>query len=171
MISGNQSGIRDSVTVMTLRTSRERVIQTLAYEAGGLVVATPLFALAFGTDGSTSFLLLASLSLAMLLWSPLHNTFFDVLEWRSAHRLASDRPQLLRMVHAVSHEATSLVVTLPVLMAFGGLGLVEALFADFGLTAIYSAYAYAFHIVFDHFRPVPAPVRAGFLPEEDCDEP
>ncbi len=139
---------------MTLRTARERVIQTLAYEAGGLVVATPLYALAFGTDADESALLLAVVSVAMMIWSPIHNTLFDLAEWRMVRRVASDRPHVQRALHALSHEATAAIVTVPILMFLGGLGFVEALLADIGLSIVYTLYAYAFHWIYDRLRPV-----------------
>jgi uncharacterized membrane protein len=139
---------------MTLRSPRERLIQTFAYEAGGLCLSVPLYAV-FG-DGTTgeAFGLMLSLSIAVLIWSPIHNTLFDLVEFRASGRLASDRPQRWRLVHAISHEATTLVVTLPILMGLGGLSFWAALLVDLGLTALYTAYAYVFHLVYDRLRPM-----------------
>lgn len=139
---------------MTLRSPRERLIQTLSYEIGGLCLSVPLMAL-FGdrTAGETLWLMLA-LSVAVMIWSPIHNTVFDRLDFRLSERLASDRPQRWRLVHAASHEATTIVVTLPILIWVGGFDFWSALLADFGLTLLYTAYAYAFHLVYDRLRPV-----------------
>ena len=139
---------------MTLRSARERVIQTLAYEAGGLCLSVPLFALVSGGTTGEALWLLLVLSIAVLIWSPIHNTAFDWVDLRWSGRLASDRPQRWRLVHAVSHEATTLVVTLPILMALGGLSFWAALLADLGLTALYAVYAYVFHLIYDRLRPV-----------------
>lgn len=139
---------------MTLRSPHERLLQTIAYEVGGILVATPIYAAVFGQDLGGSAALLAALSVAVMLWTPVHNTLFDWIEWRSTGRLASDRPHRVRLLHALSHEATSLVVTLPLLMGLGGLGLAEALLADLGLTAVYAAYAYLFYWVYDRLRPM-----------------
>ena len=140
-----------------LRTPRERAFQTLCYEAGGFLAATPLYALFAGSDSAQSALLILSLSLAVMIWSPLHNSVFDLVEWRLCGRLASDRPHRLRLVHALSHEASSVLVTLPLIMLIGGLGFAEALLADLGLTALYAGYAYLFHLAYGRIRPV----RAG----------
>ena len=141
---------------MTLRCFRERIYQTLAYELGGLLVATPLYSILFGASQLASLALTAALSLAMMVWSPIHNTAFDWVELHWTGRVASDRPQGLRLVHAVMHEATSAFVTLPLIMWFGGHGLWSALAIDIGLTLLYSAYAYFFHILYDWLRPVKA---------------
>lgn len=144
---------------MALRSFRERVIQTLCYEAGGLLLVAPAYALIMGRGGAESFGLMAALSVAVMLWSPIHNTVFDWLDLRLTGRLASDRPHGLRMVHAASHEATTVVVTLPVLIWMGGHGLWGALMVDAALTLAYSAYAYLFHLAYDRLRPVAAPAR------------
>lgn len=139
---------------MTLRTARERVIQTLAYEAGGLAVAIPLYALAFGTEADESAFVLAAVSVAMMIWSLNHNTLFDLVEWRMIRRVASDRPHSQRVLHALSHEVTAAVVTVPILMVLGDLGFGEALLADIGLSVVYTLYAYVFHWIYDRLRPI-----------------
>ena len=139
---------------MTLRTMKERVIQTLSFELGGLLVVAPVYAFLSGANAEESLSLLVALSIAVMVWSPLHNTLFDIADFRMTGRLASDRPHRLRVVHAVSHEATSIIVTLPLIMYLGGYGFWQGLFVDLGLTLAYTAYAYLFHIVFDRLRPV-----------------
>lgn len=139
---------------MTLRSPRERLIQTLAYEAGGLCLSVPLVVLFGGGTTGTAFVLMLALSAAVLVWSPIHNTVFDWADFRLTGRLASDRPQRWRLVHAASHEATTVVVTLPILIWLGGLTVWQALLADLGLTLLYAAYAYVFHLVYDRLRPM-----------------
>ena len=117
--------------------------------------STPLV---FGASLDESVVLLGALAAACLIWCPLHNTGFDWLESRLAGRTASDRPHRWRAVHALSHEVSVAVVTLPLIMNLGGLGLAEAISADVGLTLFYAGYAYVFHLAFDSLRPVaPAP--------------
>ena len=141
-----------------LRCLRERAVQTLAFEAGGLVLASPLYAAVFGVSLDDSFKLLAVLAVVCMIWCPLHNAAFDWLESRLAGRTASDRPHRWRVVHALSHEASGVVVTLPLIMVLGGLSFVEALLADIGLFLFYAGYAYVFHLGYDRLRPV-VPVR------------
>ena len=139
---------------MSLRSARERLLQTLAYEAGGLVLSVPLVALVGGATTGEAFALMLTLSIAVMLWSPLHNTLFDWVDLRQSGRIASDRPQRWRLVHAASHEATTVVVTLPILMWLGDMGFWAALVTDLGLTLLYTAYAYLFHLLYDRLRPV-----------------
>lgn len=139
-----------------IRGRRERVVQTLAFEALGLLLVTPLYGLVSGSPMGESLLLLVVLSGVVMSWAAFYNTVFDRLEWRHAKRVASDRPARLRMLHAIGLEATALLVTWPVIVALTDLDWLEALLADIGLTLTYAAYAYLFHWGFDRLRPVRA---------------
>lgn len=151
---------------MALRNFRERVLQTLCFEGGGLLMVVPGYALVTGHSGGTSFVLMAAISVAVMVWSPIHNTAFDLIDLRLTGRVASDRPHKLRIVHAASHEASSVVVSLPILVWLGGHTVWAALAVDLALTLVYSAYAYVFHLVYDRLRPVvPARARRRSRPE------
>jgi uncharacterized membrane protein len=139
---------------MRLRSPRERLIQTLCYEAGGLMLSVPLYLLYSGHEAGDGAMLMLALSAAVMLWSPLHNTIFDWTDLRLSGRVASDRPQGWRIVHAISHEATTVIVTLPIIVWLGGHGWGEALLLDMGLTLLYAVYAYGFHLLYDRIRPV-----------------
>jgi uncharacterized membrane protein len=139
---------------MSLRSPRERALQTILYEACGFLIATPFYMLATGTGAAEGAGLVIGMSVAVMLWTPLHNTAWDWAEWRLARRAASDRPQLLRVVHALSAEASSVLVTLPILMRWGGLTLHQAVALEAGLILLYAAYAWVFHRVYDWWRPV-----------------
>ncbi len=150
---------------MAVRSAQERVLQTLCFEAGGVAVAAPAHQALFGSTAAESIGLMVALALAVALWAPLHNALFDLAEWRLARRVASDRPHGLRALHAVSHEVSSMVVSLPVLMLVGGHALWEAVALDLGLSAFYAVYAYLFHLAYDRLRPV----RAAASPARDSD--
>ena len=137
-----------------LRSKRERVIQTLSYEAGGLAIATPLYMAVFGVNVWGSAGLMIALSVAVLIWTPIYNTVFDRLDLRFAQRIASDRPMLWRVVHAIGLEATTVFFTVPVVMLVGGHGFVEALIVDIALTLVYTIYGFLFHLAYDRARPV-----------------
>lgn len=101
---------------MALRTTREGIIQTLCYEADGLALAATVYALVFGESLTGPALFVMVLSVVCMTWAGIHNTLFDLTEFRLCHRLASDRPQRWRMVHAQSNDVSSTLVTLPVIM-------------------------------------------------------
>jgi uncharacterized membrane protein len=68
--------------------------------------------------------------------------------------VASARPHRLRMLHAVGLEVSSVLVTCPIIVVMTGLGWWQALVADIALGAVYAAYGYLYHWVFDRLRPV-----------------
>lgn len=139
---------------MSLRSGRERIVQTLSFEVLGLIIVVPAHALVSHTTADTSALLVASLAVIVTLWSPLFNTVFDRIDLALSGRVASERPHRLRLVHAVLLELSALVATLPVVMHLAGYGLWEAVVFDAALTVFYTAYAYVFHLAYDRLRPL-----------------
>jgi uncharacterized membrane protein len=137
-----------------LRNARERLHQTLCFEIGGLLLVAPPLALLAGTRMRDSLALVAVLTLLMMVWSTLFNAVFDLVEHRHGGRLASQRPQWLRAVHALLHEASAAVVTCPTIVAMTGLSWSAALVADLGITLAYALYTYLFHRVYDNCRPL-----------------
>lgn len=146
---------------MTMRSTRERVFQSLCYELGGLVLATPLFVLFTGASAGESLGLIVALSLAVMTWAGLFNTGFDWIELRRTGRLASDRTWRMRVVHGALLELTSVLVTLPLIVWLTDLGWIEALVADLGLTLLYTAWAWVFHLAYDRWRPVKPRANPG----------
>jgi uncharacterized membrane protein len=141
------------------RSPIERLMLSLAFELGGLVLAVPLYRAVFGRTGEASLTLIVTLAIAVLFWNPLHNRLFDAAEHRLTGRDVRMRPHRLRLVHALSHEITPIVVTLPIIMALGHHSLTEALAVNLGLTGLYVAYAYGFYLAVDRLRPATA--KAG----------
>lgn len=137
-----------------LRSARERLLQTLWFEGFGLLLVAPAYAWVAGSGAAESLRLVASVSVAVMLWAALYNTVFDMVERRRTGRVASDRPHALRTAHAVGLETSSVLVTWPLIWTLTDLGWLGALLADFGLGLVYAVYGYAFHWAFDRLRPV-----------------
>jgi len=141
---------------MSLRSVRERALQVSCYEIAGVAVAAPLYGMIFGGGPAEGVLLIIALFIPELLWSMMHNALFDRVEWQLTGRVASDRSHRWRIIHAVSHETTSVVVSLPVIMLLTDHGVIVALLIDLWLTVFYTVYAYLFHLAYDRLRPVTA---------------
>lgn len=137
-----------------LRSLKERILQTACFELGGLLLSVPVFAALTKAGEFDALLTLVAISVAVMCWAGLHNYLFDWVEFRLTQRLASDRPTSMRLVHALSHEVSAIVVSLPVLIWLSGLSWQEALLADIGLTLFYAAYAFIFYRIYDAVRPV-----------------
>ena len=65
---------------MTLRSTRERVIQALWFEAVGLGLIAPLYAWVSSVGFGESFSLIAAVALMVMAWAMLFNTAFDAVE-------------------------------------------------------------------------------------------
>lgn len=149
---------------MALRSLRERVIQTLSYEIIGLAIISPLVAAFHGMANSESMALLVAVPLTCLAWAPVHNTVFDLVDLHCSGRVASDRTQCWRIMHAVSLEVTSTLVTVPVIIWFTGYGFWQAVLFDVTLTLAYTGYAYFFHLIYDWLRPVSKDASTSAIP-------
>ena len=139
-----------------LRSFADRVRQVVLFELGGLLLITPPFAWASGVPLAESIGLLAVLAAIAAVWNGAYNTAFDWIEGRLSGRRADRRPFRLRCVHACGFEGGLLLLTLPVLVAWTGMGWLEALVADIGLAAAYTLYALLFNLGYDRLFPIAA---------------
>ncbi|CUH45039.1 PACE efflux transporter [Ruegeria atlantica] len=139
---------------MTLRTFKERVIQTGSFELIGIAFVSPLYAYFTGASMVHGFAMIAMLSVVIMIWCPIFNTIFDLIERDKTARLACKRPQSVRVLHATLHEVTAVMITCPLLMVVGGHSLGSALALNVGLTLTYTVYTFLFHIAYDRVRPI-----------------
>ncbi len=137
-----------------MRSAIDRARQVLLFEVGGLILITPPFVWLTGVSPLESLGLLAVIAAIAAVWNALYNTSFDWVEGRMTGRTSDQRPVPLRIVHAVGFEGGLLMASLPVVMAWTGMGWREALLADIGLAAAYVVYAYVFNLGYDRAFPV-----------------
>lgn len=126
----------------------------ILFEIGGLVLITPPFAWLSGVPIADSLGLLAIAALIAALWNAVYNTAFDWVEGRITGRTADRRPFALRALQALGFEGGLLLMTLPVIMAWTGMGWLEALVADLGLATAYVIYAFVFNLGYDRIFPI-----------------
>ena len=141
-----------------MRAFRERILQGIVLEVGGMLLAVPLYSAVVGVGLTASARLLLALTMIDLVWCPLFNLAFDRLEKRATARPACQRPACLRALHALLHETASVLVSVPVIMAVGGHKFLDALAIDLGLIAFYTVYVFGFYLLYDHLRPIARPV-------------
>lgn len=137
-----------------LRSFPDRLRQIALFELGGLALITPPFAWASGVAIADSIALLAVIALIAAVWNGSYNYCFDWVEGRVTGRPADRRPFRLRALHAVGFEGGLLLMSLPVIMAWTGMGWLEALLADLGLASAYVLYAFAFNLAYDRIFPI-----------------
>lgn len=137
-----------------LRSPLDRVRQVIAFEIGGLLLITPPFAWASGVAAGDSLGLLALVALIAALWNAVYMTAFDWVEGRLTGRTADLRGKLARVVQAIGFEFGLMLISLPIVMAWTGMGWIDALLADVGLALAYAAYAYVFNLAYDRVFPI-----------------
>lgn len=141
-----------------LRSPLDRLRQVAMFEIGGLLLITPPFVWLSGISPLDSLGLLALMAVIAAIWNALYNTSFDWFEGRMTGRTADRRPTLLRVAHAAGFEGGLMLVSLPVVMVWTGMGWTEALVADIGLALAYMVYAYLFNLGYDRVFPLSQPV-------------
>ncbi len=146
---------------MTIRSFKERIIQTVSFEIIGILCVAPIYAHVTGASTVHGLILIAMLSVAVLIWAPIFNTAFDMIDRHFTNRLACKRPHRLRIVHATLHEVTAIMMTCPLLIWIGGHSLPGALAVNLGLTVTYTIYTYLFHLLYDRLRPVAKDVASS----------
>lgn len=137
-----------------VRSFPDRLRQIALFESGGLILITPPFAWASGVPLGESVGLLAVLAFIAAIWNGSFNTCFDWFDGRLTGRTADRRPWRLRIFHAFGFEGGLLLASLPVIMGWTGMGLVEALIADLALALAYVCYAFAFNLGYDRLFPI-----------------
>lgn len=142
-----------------LRSPIDRVRQVVAFEVGGLVLITPPFAWASGVAPADSLGLLALVALIAALWNAAYMTAFDWVEGRLTGRTADQRGLAMRVVQAAGFEGGLLLISLPIVMAWTGMGWVDALLADIALALAYVVYAYVFNLAYDRIFPIAGQAR------------
>lgn len=139
---------------MSLRSARERALMTILMETGAVLIVAPAYQIVFAAGSAESYLLIVAISVAVMAFSPVYGFAFDLAEWRFCRRLASDRPQGLRVVHAAGHEIGAMLVSVPVILALTDHSLAVAVGLDVGLSVFYTAWVWAFCLGYDRVRPV-----------------
>ena len=142
-----------------MRSPLDRVRQVVAFEVGGLVIITPPFAWASGVAPADSLGLLALVALIAALWNAAYMTAFDWIEGRLTGRTADRRGKFMRVVQAAGFEGGLLLISLPIVMAWTGMGWVDALLADIALALAYVVYAYVFNLAYDRVFPIAGQAR------------
>ncbi len=137
-----------------LRSPSDRVRQVILFELGGLALISPLFVWFTGVPVVDSLGLLALIALIAALWNAMYNTAFDWVDGRISGRTADRRPAGLRVFHAFGFEGGLLLVSLPIVMLWTGMGWIDALLADLGLALAYVLYAYVFNLGYDRLFPI-----------------
>ena len=147
-----------------MRSTRDRIRHALLFEVIGLSLMIPLGTVLFGLHASAMGVIGVGSALTATAWNYVYNLGFDRAMQRAVGH--TRKSLLLRVAHAVLFEAGLLVVLLPPIAWYLGVGLSEALTMDLAIAAFYVVYAFLFNLAYDRAFPLqswsgaaPAPSR------------
>ncbi|WP_417424946.1 PACE efflux transporter [Hoeflea sp.] len=138
-----------------MRTTADRIRHALSFEIIALFIVTPAGAWAFGVpihDIGVVAIISATIATG---WNYLYNLLFDhaLMRFNGTVR----KTIAMRVAHATLFEAGLLIVLLPFIAWYLGIGLIEALMMDISFALFYLIYAFIFNWVYDLVFPLPAP--------------
>lgn len=135
-----------------MRSTRDRIRHALLFEAVGLALIIPLGTILFGLHASAMGVIGVGSAVAATGWNYVYNLGFD----RAMQRLIGHtRKSLgLRLAHAMLFEAGLLVILLPPIAWYLGIGLMQAFVMDLAIALFYVAYAFVFNLAYDRAFPL-----------------
>ncbi|KQQ11710.1 hypothetical protein ASF53_16160 [Methylobacterium sp. Leaf123] len=136
-----------------MRTTRDRIRHALLFELFGLALIIPFGTVLFGLHASQMGVIGVGSAITATAWNYAYNLGFDRTMQRLAGHTKKSLP--LRVGHAVLFEAGLLVILLPPIAWYLGIGLAEAFVMDLAIAAFYVAYAFLFNLAYDRAFPLP----------------
>ncbi|MCC2963297.1 PACE efflux transporter [Massilia sp. IC2-278] len=140
-----------------MRTFRDRVRHALMFEAVALAIFIPGSAAVFDQPMNHMGVIgIVSATIATV-WNFVFNMGFDraMLYLRGSVQ----KTMAIRVAHTFLFEAGLVVMLIPMIAWYLGIGLWAALLMDLAIVTFYLVYGFLFNIVYDWMFPVPAAVR------------
>ena len=142
---------------MSMRSFPDRVRHTFLFEAIGLALVIPGGALLFGLPATHMGVIGVGSATVATLWNFVFNLGFDHAMLRFA---GHTRKSLgLRVLHALLFEGGLLVLLLPPMAWYLGMGLWQTFVMDLAIVVFYVVYAFLFNLAYDRVFPVRAQPR------------
>ncbi|MEM7170554.1 MAG: PACE efflux transporter [Pseudomonadota bacterium] len=145
---------------IVVRTARDRLRYSLLFELVLIAILAPAGAMIFERHVLDIGLLSVVLSLKAMIVNLGYNWLFDLLDVR-AGRVPTERRPLGRVLHAVGFECSLVLTSLPIVIWWLGLTLLEALIMDAVVTSLVVVYTILFGWCYDRYFPVVQSVAAG----------
>ena len=136
--------------------TRRKIVYAVSFETLGTLVATIALMLMSEASAGSSLVLSILTATIALSWSFVFNTGFEAWEARQPVRGRSLRR---RTVHALMFEGGLVLICIPVMAWWIGVGYLEALVYEAGLIALFILYTYVFTWSFDRIFGLPASAR------------
>ena len=141
---------------IVVRTGRDRLRYSLLFELLLMAILAPLGAVIFERHVLDVGLLSVVLSLKAMLVNLIYNWLFDMWDVR-AGRVPTERSLIGRILHAVGFECGLVITSLPIVIWWLGLTIIQALIMDVAITSIVVIYTILFSWCYDRAFPVQQP--------------
>lgn len=136
-----------------LRSPRDRIRHAVMFEVIALVLVAPLGGLIFGVEvAEFGVVAVVSTTIAMG-WNYIFNLGFDHGLLALGKALA--KTPMMRVVHAITFEASLLALLVPFIAWYLAVPLWDAFVMDISLTGFYLCYAFVFNWGYDLAFPLP----------------
>jgi len=134
---------------------KRRIVYVSVYELLVIGLSTLLLKLMSNAESGDAFGIALTASAIAILWNMVFNYGFE--RWESKRQLQS-RDLLNRTLHALGFEFGLLILSVPMLMWWLDISLLQAVVMDFGLLVFFLFYTFAFNWVFDAVFGLPASI-------------
>jgi uncharacterized membrane protein len=140
-------------TTIAVRTGKDRLRYTCLFELFLVAMLAPIGAFFLQKEVLDFGLLTILLSLKAMLFNLLYNWAFDKLDVR-AGRVPTDRSFLRRILHALGFEVGLVFTSLPIVIWWLGLSILQAILMDLVITSFVVFYTIVFTWGYDRLFPV-----------------
>ncbi len=136
-----------------MRSTGDRIRHAVVFEAVGLAIVIGFGGWIFGLPThQISVIAVVSTTLATV-WTYVYNLGFDrAMQARVGH---TRKGLWLRVGHSVLFEIGLLLILVPFIALYLGVGLIEAFVMDIAISLFYLVYAFAYNWIYDIVFPVP----------------
>lgn len=141
-----------------MRDTKDRLRHALSFEIIALFLVIPAGAWAFNLPlDNIGVVAVVSATIATG-WNYLYNLMFDHALLKLAGHVK--KTLALRILHAILFEGGLLMILLPFIAWYLGVGLIEAFLMDVSFAVFYLFYAFVFNWLYDLVFPIPAATRS-----------
>lgn len=135
-----------------MRTVKDRIRHTLAFQIIGLMIFAPLASLVFGFEMHLMGTIAIVASITATIWNYIYNLLFDHALLKIRENV--DKTLSLRMLHAFLFEAGLLCLLLPFIAWYLNMTLWEAFKMDIVMATFYLVYAFIYNLIYDKVYPI-----------------
>jgi uncharacterized membrane protein len=139
--------------VINIRTGKERLKFSCVFELILIGLLAPMGAFVLDKQILDVGVLAIVLSLKAMLFNLVYNWFFDRFDVR-AGRVPTERNVPRRILHAVGFEVGLMITSLPIVIWWLGLSILQALAMDLVVTSFVVVYTLVFSWSYDRLYPV-----------------